>query len=166
MIYTHYTNNNYHTRESSIMIIKIKTYFQCNFCPLTVSSVIPDSKVHVANMGPNWVLSAPSGLHVGPMNFVIRESLSQSCMKIKWSTYPTGTLSSYLNYLSKLSCKIKTIIIHNQLKNTVWFRMVNTPPFKTIVSSIILKLLWKFHQNLFLKFFLLLLINRQMDRKT
>ena len=32
----------------------------------------PDSKVHGANMGPTWVLSAPDGPHVGPMNLVIR----------------------------------------------------------------------------------------------
>ena len=32
----------------------------------------PDSKVHGANMGPNWVLSAPDGPHVGPMNLAIR----------------------------------------------------------------------------------------------
>ena len=30
---------------------------------------IPDSKVHGANMGPTWVLSAPDGPHVRPMNF-------------------------------------------------------------------------------------------------
>ena len=27
---------------------------------------VPDSKVHEANMGPTWVLSAPDGPHVGP----------------------------------------------------------------------------------------------------
>ena len=27
---------------------------------------IPDSKVHGANIGPTWVLSAPDGPHVGP----------------------------------------------------------------------------------------------------
>ena len=32
----------------------------------------PESKGHVANMGPTWVLSAPGGSHVGPMNLVIR----------------------------------------------------------------------------------------------
>ena len=32
----------------------------------------PDRKVHGANMGPTWVLSAPDGPHVGPMNLVIR----------------------------------------------------------------------------------------------
>ena len=31
----------------------------------------PDSKVHGANMGPNWVLSAPDGPHVGLMNLAI-----------------------------------------------------------------------------------------------
>ena len=32
----------------------------------------PDSKVHGANMGPTWVLSAPDGPHVSPMNLAIR----------------------------------------------------------------------------------------------
>ena len=36
----------------------------------------PDRKVHGANMRPTWVLSAPDGPHVGPMNFVIREILA------------------------------------------------------------------------------------------
>ena len=33
---------------------------------------LPDSKVHVAHMGPTWVLSARGGPHVGPMNLAIR----------------------------------------------------------------------------------------------
>ena len=33
---------------------------------------IPDSKAHEANMGPTWVLSAPDGPHVSPMNLAIR----------------------------------------------------------------------------------------------
>ena len=32
----------------------------------------PDSKVHGANMGSTWVLSAPDGPYVGPMNLAIR----------------------------------------------------------------------------------------------
>ena len=31
----------------------------------------PDSKVHGTNMEPTWVLSAPGGPHVGPMNLAI-----------------------------------------------------------------------------------------------
>ena len=38
------------------------------------TSNIPDSKVHGANMGITWVLLAPDGPHVGPMNFVIRDA--------------------------------------------------------------------------------------------
>ena len=35
------------------------------------SDCTPDSKVHGANMEPTSVLSAPDGLHVGPMNLAI-----------------------------------------------------------------------------------------------
>ena len=35
----------------------------------------PDTKVHGANMGPTWVLSAPDGPHVRPMNLAIRAVL-------------------------------------------------------------------------------------------
>ena len=45
--------------------------------------VIPDSKVHGANMGPTWVLSAPGGSHVGPINLVIRDGLL-SVMTVHW----------------------------------------------------------------------------------
>ena len=31
----------------------------------------PDNKVHEANMGPTWVLSAPGRPHAGPMNLAI-----------------------------------------------------------------------------------------------
>ena len=39
---------------------------------------MPDSKVHGANMGPTWVLSAPDGPHVGPMNLAIRDIIHSS----------------------------------------------------------------------------------------
>ena len=44
------------------------------FLEIQVVTIItcPDSKVHGANMGPTWVLSAPDGPHVGPMNLAIR----------------------------------------------------------------------------------------------
>ena len=40
--------------------------------------VIPYSKVHGANMGPTWVLSAPDGPHVGPMNLAIKNVLANA----------------------------------------------------------------------------------------
>ena len=42
---------------------------------LRLTHVFADSKVHGANMGPTWVLSAPDGPPVGPMNLAIRVSL-------------------------------------------------------------------------------------------
>ena len=39
---------------------------------------IPDSKFHGANLGPTWVLSAPAGPHLGPMNLAIRDIYSYS----------------------------------------------------------------------------------------
>ena len=48
----------------------------------------PDSKVHGANMGPTWVLSAPDGPHVGPMNLAIREYIAT-----KWAIAEATTLS-------------------------------------------------------------------------
>ena len=44
--------------------------------------IAQDNKVHGANMGPTWVLSAPDGPHVGPMNLAIR-GLNQ-----KWPSPP------------------------------------------------------------------------------
>ena len=37
-----------------------------------------DSKIHGANMGPNWVLSAPDGSRVGPKNLAIWEGTDDS----------------------------------------------------------------------------------------
>ena len=38
--------------------------------------MVPDSKVHGADMGPTWVLSAPDGPHAGPLSLAIRDVLS------------------------------------------------------------------------------------------
>ena len=35
-------------------------------------NIFPDSKVHGANMGPTWILTAPDGPHDGPRNLSIR----------------------------------------------------------------------------------------------
>ena len=43
------------------------------WCPEISHNTNPDIKVHGANMGPTWVLSAPDGPHVSPMNLAIRE---------------------------------------------------------------------------------------------
>ena len=42
------------------------------------------SKVHGANMGPTWVLSAPDGPQVGPMNLAIRVLLIDDDNKMSY----------------------------------------------------------------------------------
>ena len=39
---------------------------------VTMVLTYPDSQVYGANMGSTWVLSAPDGPNVGPMNLAIR----------------------------------------------------------------------------------------------
>ena len=53
---------------------------------LSLSHNIPHNKVHGANMGPIWVLPAPDGPHIGPMNLAIRDA----------SYYSTFIIMSYL----------------------------------------------------------------------
>ena len=40
--------------------------------------LFPDSKVHGANMGLTWVLSAPGGPRVGPIDLAIRVEIIES----------------------------------------------------------------------------------------
>ena len=72
----------------------------------------PDSKVHGANMGLTWVLSAPDGPHVGPMNLVIveasRASPSLTCDTSTVITVladaPTPKLCYQQAWCSQLTC--------------------------------------------------------------
>ena len=45
--------------------------WEMRICLSSLVSIIPDSKVHGANMGPIWGRQDPGGPHVGPMNFAI-----------------------------------------------------------------------------------------------
>ena len=47
----------------SLAATQLRTSFEDDF---------PDNKVHGVNMGPTWVLAAPDGPHIGPMNLAIR----------------------------------------------------------------------------------------------
>ena len=50
---------------------------------------VPDSKVHGANMGPTWVLSAPDEPHVGPMNLAIEGH---------WNAFDDGVSVDFIIY--------------------------------------------------------------------
>ena len=43
----------------------------CDVLSQNAECIFTDSKVHGANMGPNWVLLAPDGPHFGPINLAI-----------------------------------------------------------------------------------------------
>ena len=57
-----------------VWITKLSMFFIKLFWLPTI--LHPDSKIHGAIMGPTWVLSAPGGPHVGPINLVIRVGMS------------------------------------------------------------------------------------------
>ena len=61
---------NYPIPSHSIPFYSIWRHVYASHTPLFL--LYPRSKVHGANMGPTWVLSAPDGPHVGPMNLAIR----------------------------------------------------------------------------------------------
>ena len=50
--------------------------------------IFPDSKVHGADIGPTWVLSAPDGPHVDPMHLAIRTYLQQRPINNHWLVKP------------------------------------------------------------------------------
>ena len=49
--------------------------YEMNWVFSLLKDKTPDSKVHGVNMGPAWVLSAPAGPHVGPMNLALRDAV-------------------------------------------------------------------------------------------
>ena len=53
-------------------------------------SVTPDSKAIWGPMGPTWVLSAPDGPHVGPMNLAIRDAVNVSIWWRHYDYFPGG----------------------------------------------------------------------------
>ena len=66
---------NQHCFDRATSCLTLYSFKQFKFSSVPNTCTFPDSKVHVANMGSTWVLSAPGGPHVGPMNLVIRVAL-------------------------------------------------------------------------------------------
>ena len=54
---------------------------------LSLSHNTPHNKVHGANMGPIWVLSAPDVPHIGPMNLAIRDASYYNTSLVKTAYY-------------------------------------------------------------------------------
>ena len=71
----------------------------------------PDNKVHGANMGPTYVLSAPGGPHVGSMNLAIWDSFEKSVHR----TFPGDTRRNYVIIIT--SKRRPEPVLKNTLKN-------------------------------------------------
>ena len=99
--------------------LNTETWLDANFAVvMTTSSATiddnPDSKVHGVNMGPNWVLSAPDGPHVGPMNLAIRESRHHDDSRVSGDTgfkkeMPHFVIKGVYLITSLVICKRKEI---------------------------------------------------------
>ena len=60
------------TGKSRPVLIQRHCWDNCHIQGVGCEVIFPDSKVHGANMGPTWVLSAPDGPHVVPVNLIFR----------------------------------------------------------------------------------------------
>ena len=76
----------------------------------------PDSKVQGANMGPTWVLLAPDGPHVGPMNLAIRVYIDSLCFVVVWY-YAVLTIPLSIKLTSKTSHS-KTMYVVCRINST------------------------------------------------
>ena len=67
-------NNSEHIKAWIKRLPFCRQYYQMRFLRdnVWILSKFPDSKVLGVNMGPTWVLAAPDGPHVGPMNLAMR----------------------------------------------------------------------------------------------
>ena len=90
-----------------------------NFLLLTYDDI--DSKVHGANMGPTWVLSAPDGPRVGPMNLAIRDIHKLSIPDDVTGTTPDNSTAILLLYSHQRVQSISNnILILSWVHIVVW----------------------------------------------
>ena len=67
-----YALTTHHVRVKRQGITRSVSASMEGWCLSFAWGIFPDNKVHGANMGPTWVLSAPDEPHVGPINLAIR----------------------------------------------------------------------------------------------
>ena len=96
----------------------------------------PDSKVHGANMEPTWVLSAPDGSHVGPMNLAIwgvnhhlkYSTLASSAIERRLTSYEMhfwNTLTDFNMYNSYVNSKYALKMAESQLLLKMFYKSLS-----------------------------------------
>ena len=79
----------------------------------------PDSRIDGANMGPTWVLSAPGGPHVGPINLVNRVMLVKQPWKTELISRASAAEEITLNDTDKINYQTtSTTATNNNTKIT------------------------------------------------
>ena len=94
----------------------------------------PDRKVHGAKMGPTWVLSAPGGPHVGPMNFAIcvgydihhLEGFSVACLHQHIETCPNMVIRGRRHFQNHFCFRKYPCFVINF--NWVYFLFIGLTP--------------------------------------
>ena len=94
---------------------------------------LPDSEVYGDNMGPIWVLSAPDGPHVGPMNLVIRVASSVSCLAVCTGKWPLCTVYAYT---SEARIRTVTSFERHSISNHRWLDCLFKSMFKLTAKKI------------------------------
>ena len=119
----------------------ILIFFQQYTC-LSIFDNVPDSKVHGAHMGPTWVLSAPDGPHVGPMNLAIRGTWTWSplvqvlaCCLIVVKPLVEAMLT--YSYNKQTSVKFETRYKHF-LSRKMYFKMLSAKWLQFCLGLIVL----------------------------
>ena len=98
----------------------------------------PDSKVHGANMGPNWVLSAPDGPHVGPINLVNRAD-HEHCIQYAVSVAKcTDIKEKHLTFHDGITTilMIASYLLLHQTKNIFEFIIHNHACFEITLQPV------------------------------
>ena len=105
----------------------------CEWHPSRNAYYNPDNKVHGANMGPTWVLSAPDGPHVGPINLAIREFIRKSSKRtyhqwrhsrghFHWQSLAKPTLGlGYRYVITSTRHNGEQLLIHILVSTVDWF---------------------------------------------
>ena len=98
-------------------------YSSINVSVIASHKDVLDSRIHGANMGPTWVLSAPDGPHVGPMSLAIRGVAVQAkladnkrcCIEVELRNMihsPLFRVRSWNHAVKRwMSCFVRTSII-------------------------------------------------------
>ena len=149
----HYSySDNYRIHRYNIQVPDMISYQRI------INEITPDSEVHVAYMRPTWVLAAPGGPLVGPMNLAIRDVVATSLTT--GMAHGTGSTSFNFDALKLLiNCKIfpsqwnhERLRIHFNDGTASWHRDIRWLEYnwcsQRFTEVTFLGILWVFHRNL------------------